>query len=156
MRLEVPCFRQERPYTCVPACLRMVLAYLGDEDAEPELAALCGTSRIGTSESGVIRALEFLDCDYDYLQRADLDAVTAWLAEGRPLIVFLRVDQLTIGASGRHAVVVCGIESSGSSEELGVVVLNPASGATEVLPGDAFLRAWRQQGSEAVVVLAAR
>src|SRR5688500_17387626 len=100
MRLEVPCFRQELSYTCVPACLRMVLAYLGEEYVEADLATVCGTSRIGTSEGGVVRALETLGCDYEYLERGDLDTITSWLAEGHPVIVFLRIDHLMVSASG--------------------------------------------------------
>jgi len=153
MRLEVPCFRQEQSYTCVPACLRMVLAYLGRPHSEADLARLCGTSRVGTSETGLTAALESLGCDYDYLQRAEVGEVAAFLAEERPVIVFVRVEHLTPAASGRHAVVVCGIDSSAAAgEPTGIVVLNPASGTEEVLPPDAFLRAWNAQGREGVVV----
>ena len=31
MTLPVPHFKQEYPHTCVVACIRMVLAYLGQE-----------------------------------------------------------------------------------------------------------------------------
>lgn len=38
MRIPVPHFQQETAHTCLPACVRMVLAFLGDEQSEKELA----------------------------------------------------------------------------------------------------------------------
>ena len=34
MKLPVPHFRQQLPHTCLPACVRMVLAYWGKEHSE--------------------------------------------------------------------------------------------------------------------------
>lgn len=34
MRIPVPHLQQETTYTCLPACVRMVLAYLGDNQSE--------------------------------------------------------------------------------------------------------------------------
>ena len=39
MRIPVPHFQQETPHTCLPACVRMVLSYLGDEQTERQLAS---------------------------------------------------------------------------------------------------------------------
>ncbi len=39
MKLLVPHFKQSHAYTCLPACARMVLAYLGYTYAEQELTA---------------------------------------------------------------------------------------------------------------------
>ena len=38
MTLPVPHFKQEYPHTCVVACIRIVLAYLGQEHTEEELS----------------------------------------------------------------------------------------------------------------------
>ena len=35
--MNVPHFQQELDYSCLPACVRMVLAYYGDQRPEPEL-----------------------------------------------------------------------------------------------------------------------
>ncbi len=45
-----PLHKQETPYTCGPASLRMVLEYLGHPLAEPEISQRMGTSpKLGTS-----------------------------------------------------------------------------------------------------------
>lgn len=43
MALDVPLLRQEHAWTCLPACIRMVLAYRGRLFEEAEIAAACGT-----------------------------------------------------------------------------------------------------------------
>lgn len=39
----VPHYRQSNPGACLPACVRMVLAALGDERTEAELASVLGS-----------------------------------------------------------------------------------------------------------------
>lgn len=46
MKLAVPHFRQEHPHTCLPACVRMALAYWGKEYSEEELAQVFGTEPV--------------------------------------------------------------------------------------------------------------
>lgn len=41
-----PHYRQSKPGACLPACTRMVLAALGDERSETELAKLMGSKAI--------------------------------------------------------------------------------------------------------------
>jgi len=41
--LNVPHFRQEFEYSCVPACVRRVLAHYGDNRSEAELRLLLDT-----------------------------------------------------------------------------------------------------------------
>lgn len=43
MALNVPLMPQEHPWTCLPACIRMVLAYRGKLIDEAEIAAACRT-----------------------------------------------------------------------------------------------------------------
>ncbi len=57
--LAVPHFRQSSPETCLPACVRMVLAYRGREHSEHELAEALGTVRgLGTNPESAITGLE--------------------------------------------------------------------------------------------------
>ncbi len=44
MALDVPLLPQEHPWTCLPACIRMVLAYRGKRVEEGDIAAACGTT----------------------------------------------------------------------------------------------------------------
>lgn len=46
--LQLPHFRQETPFTCTPACVRMVLSSLGIDHSEEELVLLLGTDENGT------------------------------------------------------------------------------------------------------------
>lgn len=62
--LPVPHFKQSRDGYCLPACMRMVLAYYGHSVTEHELVTLLGTqsfggpiSRVPNSGSGVIASL---------------------------------------------------------------------------------------------------
>lgn len=47
--MHVPHFEQELDYSCLPACVRMVLAFYGYECIEGELRALLKTRPGGTS-----------------------------------------------------------------------------------------------------------
>lgn len=44
----VPHYKQSNPGACLPACVRMVLAALGDEYTEAHLAAALGSYEFGT------------------------------------------------------------------------------------------------------------
>ena len=46
--LPVPHYQQSKEGYCLPACARMVLAYLGIERTEAEISQLLGTRGIGT------------------------------------------------------------------------------------------------------------
>ncbi len=54
MRSRLPFRRQERPYSCTVACLRMLLAYRGVEMDEAELRHRCKTREFGTYARDVV------------------------------------------------------------------------------------------------------
>src|SRR5262249_10935045 len=51
---NVPHFRQEHEYSCVAACVRMVLAHYGDVRTEADLRTLLDTQPTGTPASNVM------------------------------------------------------------------------------------------------------
>jgi ABC-type bacteriocin/lantibiotic exporter with double-glycine peptidase domain len=51
-----PYFPQTYPFSCVPACLRMVLAALECEKSEPEIRSLCDCDETGISPSDAVKA----------------------------------------------------------------------------------------------------
>lgn len=53
--LPVPHFKQEGPHTCLPACARMVLSYLGQSMSEAALAKTLGTTAAGTPGNRLLR-----------------------------------------------------------------------------------------------------
>ena len=53
--LNVPHFQQEHEYSCVAACVRMVLAHYGDIRTEAELRDLLDTQPTGTRAGNLMR-----------------------------------------------------------------------------------------------------
>ena len=51
--LNVPHFQQELEYSCVAACVRMVLAHFGDLRSEADLRALLDTQPLKKAHSAV-------------------------------------------------------------------------------------------------------
>jgi ABC-type bacteriocin/lantibiotic exporter with double-glycine peptidase domain len=55
-QFKLPFYRQETPDSCVPACLRMVLAGLGVDRAEAVLRQMCDCTMLGTDALNVVDA----------------------------------------------------------------------------------------------------
>jgi ABC-type bacteriocin/lantibiotic exporter with double-glycine peptidase domain len=55
--MNVPHFQQELDYSCLPACVRMVLAFYGEQRSELELRRLLKTRVTGTSPAAVMMRL---------------------------------------------------------------------------------------------------
>jgi len=53
--LEIPHFRQSKHNTCLPACVRMTLAYYGHLLDEPTLERLLETKSFGTTARNIQR-----------------------------------------------------------------------------------------------------
>lgn len=45
--IVVPYFKQEKSTTCGPACLKMILAFMGMNYSENELETICETGWLG-------------------------------------------------------------------------------------------------------------
>src|SRR3954452_14034359 len=75
--LSVPHFQQELEYSCVAACVRMVLAHHGDLRPEAEWRALLDTQPTGTRAGNLMRlsspAFEV------HLRSSNLIEVQKWL-----------------------------------------------------------------------------
>lgn len=76
-------YQQSSPGACLPACVRMALAELGDERPEAEWAAILGSYEFGTPASRVLRLAE-LGYQVSY-GPSSLDIIQAELAQGRSL-----------------------------------------------------------------------
>ncbi|MGH7223810.1 MAG: C39 family peptidase, partial [Gemmataceae bacterium] len=90
--LNVPHLQQELDYSCVAACVRMVLAHYGDVRSETDLRTLLDTQPTGTRAGNVMRlsgpAFEV------YLRPSNLAELQALLANNKPAIVFLKTGAL--------------------------------------------------------------
>jgi hypothetical protein len=85
-------YKQSNPGACLPACVRMVLATLGDEHPESYWADALGSYDFGTPSSRVKR-LASLGYRVQY-GRFSLDELQVHLQNSLFPIVFVRADAL--------------------------------------------------------------
>ncbi len=99
-----------RSAECLPACVAMVLGYLGQPVEYNALLSLLRTrSDVGTAAANV-RHLETLGVNVR-LFHADLDAVRESLVNGWPVIAFVETSHLPHWSEATdHAVLIVGID----------------------------------------------
>ncbi len=136
--------KQEFGYSCVPACLRMVLLSFGVDLPESKLRESCDSTIMGTDALkavDAVRRLGFINSRKHTLSPEELkEAVTA----GHYPIVFVWTFPLD-GRDDLHAVVVTGI----TEEE--VTVLDPLQGERSI-PNAVFNLAWERRHNLAILV----
>jgi len=135
--MNVPHFQQEREYSCLPACARMVLAFYGEYRSEDELRLLFKTRVTGTSPANVMLNLPGIGFDA-YVFDGFQTFLRERISEGVPCIVHLWTGPLPHWQDAViHAVVVTDIA------EDTIVINDPVleTPATAV-PLGAFLQAW--------------
>ena len=144
--LPAPRFEQSRDGACLPACVRMALAYGGDTREEAEVARLLGTKSYGTPISHVSRLQDWgYEVAVANLSRPKLEAL---LDAGVPVIARVwtpMLDYWPIDTS--HVVLVVGYD------EVAVFINDPAfADTTRIVPWDAFLAAWAEFDEMGVVI----
>lgn len=147
MALEVPAYGQEYGWTCLPACIRMVLAYHGKTHQEVDIAEACGTVPVrGTRPESAIEGVQKLGYRALWFENADLKRLESLIDHKWPVIVFLRAKDLPHGRRGLHCVVVVGIESKR------VLMLDPALGTQIAMPAQKFADAWQALDNQGMVI----
>jgi ABC-type bacteriocin/lantibiotic exporter with double-glycine peptidase domain len=145
--LVVPHYRQKSPDTCLPACVRMVLAYRGRTHSERELVRALGTVRgLGTNPESAIAGLESMGYHALWFENATLERLIDLLGHDWPVIVFLRAASLPHGRTGLHAVVLVEID------DVQVTCLDPSLDRPLALELVTFLSTWRILGHQGLVV----
>lgn len=106
--LDVPHFEQSGEGYCLPACARMVLAYLGMERTEAEIAQLLGTQRFGTPNFAIVKLAAWgVEVDFRVWE---LEELLSALAKGQPVILFVQTGFLDYWEEDfGHAIVVVGV-----------------------------------------------
>jgi ABC-type bacteriocin/lantibiotic exporter with double-glycine peptidase domain len=133
--LSVPALKQSRAGRCLPACVRMVLAYLGDERTENDLARVLKTRPFGTQASNV-RLLASLGYTVTYGETS-FTQLREFVQQGIPPIVFIQTGALGYWSENvNHAVVLIGCDDERAT------VLDPAFDEPQNVPINAFLLAW--------------
>jgi len=139
--LQVPHLLQTNPQgrnSCVPATVRMVLAFQGVALGEEELCGLLETQQAGTPVLNVLLLAQRVTRCYAEVTSASFDDLVRWLQEGIPPIVFVSTAPLQYWQTEcLHALVVV------EAEEQTVLAHDPAFATAPItIPRDEFLVAW--------------
>jgi ABC-type bacteriocin/lantibiotic exporter with double-glycine peptidase domain len=139
--LQAPHLPQTNPQgrnSCVPAAVRMVLAFQGTTLEEDELCDLLETQQTGTAVLNVLLLPQRVAKCHAEVASASFDDLTRWLQEGIPPIVFVSTAPLQYWQTEcLHALVVVEVE-----EQI-VQVHDPAFATAPIaIPRDEFLAAW--------------
>ncbi|MCE7985930.1 MAG: hypothetical protein DYG89_32530 [Caldilinea sp. CFX5] len=147
MRIPVPHFHQETAHTCLPACVRMVLAFLGDEQPEQKLALAFQTApKWGTLPEHVETALTTWGYRVRWFEGATLERLEQLHANHFPVIAFLRAVDLPHGTGGLHALVIVDMD------EQSVTCLDPVLDHDLTLAMADFLRIWSRLDNQGMVI----
>ena len=144
--MPVPQYKQSRDGRCLPACVRMVLAYLGQEYSEDELARLLQARSFGTSADH-IRFINQLGYTVTFEQGTEFD-LQRHLTRSLPCIIFLKTEALPYWKiEDSHAVVLVGMAPET------VYVNDPAfDQSPQPVPLQNFLLAWSEFDYEYAVI----
>ncbi|MBI4670267.1 MAG: C39 family peptidase [Chloroflexi bacterium] len=135
--MHVPHLEQERDYSCLAACVRMVLAFYGSVHIEAELRALFKTRPGGTSPAQVMWRLPELGFDA-YVETGSQPMLRKHLAAGQPLIVHVWTQPLPYWQQEAiHALVLVELTQESVLAHDPVLPTGPT-----MIPLDSFLRAW--------------
>lgn len=135
-KLNVRLKRQLYDYDCLPACICMILDFLGSSVDYGELLRLCKTDRYGTTLMEAAEALEKLGFSVS-ARNLSLSDLTKHVKGGKPVIALVDSYYFPWGrVHFGHAVVVVGVD------EENLMVLDPSAGE-KGCPFSVFLSAWR-------------
>lgn len=81
MQSKLPFRKQERPYSCAVACLRMLLAHYGIDVDEATLREQCHTGETGTRAGDLVACIRDYDFDAE-IQHLTVEELRSLLDEG--------------------------------------------------------------------------
>ncbi len=145
--LPAPHFEQSRDGACLPACVRMVLAFYGDLRRESDIATQLGTKPYGTPISAVSRITQDRRYVATTVSLTDM-LLKSHLDRGNPIIARVWTAMLsgwTVTTS--HVLVVIGYDDEG------VFVNDPAFAQhPRFVAWDAFLASWAEFDETSVIL----
>ena len=139
--LRVPCLRQPTKVTCLPTCVRAVLAYHGREIGDGEAAEMCNLGHAGAVAELAVDGLTDAGIDFSIRQFAEIGELGEELDDSGPVIAFVGHP-----SGSPHAVVVCDVD------EDAVTFMDPAFGEYTTLSTAEFESAWQQVEHEAMTI----
>jgi ABC-type bacteriocin/lantibiotic exporter with double-glycine peptidase domain len=144
MQSKLPFYRQEKPYSCVPACLRMVLAAKGYVVSESVLRERCDCTFLGTDALTAVDALRVMGFSNSSKCTLRLTELMMELNAGCYPIVFLNLLPID-GVNDPHAMVVTAVDDDS------VHVYDPIQGE-RLLPRSTFDTAWAMMRNLVILV----
>ena len=118
----LPFFPQEKPESCVSACLRMVLASTGFEASEADIYAGCETDFDGTLPSKAAAYANQIGFNATAPRLVDINELATMMASShRYPIVFVNLIPI-LGLNINHAIVIESIEPTSET----IIALDPA------------------------------
>lgn len=138
-------YKQETLYSCVPACLRMVLSSYEFDISEVELRTLCDCTSFGTDPFPAVLAARRLGFAYTRSLTLTLDELAELV--GDESYPFVEVNMGPIdGIKTAHALVVLAVGKTT------VTVYDPMKGEREI-PVENFEAAWEMRDNLATLVM---
>lgn len=132
--MHLPYFKQETSYTCGAAALRMVLASLGINKTEKQVAKILGTNkRSGTLHDDFFKVAEHLKLKYIVERRSSVQDLKKLQEENYRIIINYL---LPVSKIGHYAVV----------REVGnryIHLLDPLIGPDQIYPLKFFIKNWK-------------
>lgn len=146
MKINANAFQQETDYTCLPACIRIVLNFFGDGKPEKEIASACHTAKAGTRFRDAVHAIRSYGYEVTQIQDGSLDELFTSILNKEPVIVVLGAEHLSYGDFGSHAVVVIGFQGRN------ITIIEPAFGKEIQMDLLEFLKAWQSRGKKGIIM----
>ena len=103
MKLNIPYFKQEKNTTCGVACLRMVLAFYGEEISEFEMEEACETSWLGNNCGELAQGALKYGFEAEELEHITPEYLLTILEQNSPLIALIDPAVLYRGLGGVRA-----------------------------------------------------
>lgn len=144
-RSKPPFHKQETTYSCVPACLRMVLSGLGLDLTEERLRELCDCSPLfGTEAVRAVEAARGLGFAGTAKYTLRYDELRGLVEGSRYPVAYLSLEAIG-GTDESHAVVVV------EADEEAVTVYDPLHGERR-LSRQSFTTAWAARHNLVILV----
>lgn len=140
---KLPFHRQEKPYSCVNACLRMILEYYGLKVSEKELRNRCRTTELGTYADDITSCLKYYGFSARLLE-LDLWELRRYIKENIFPLIYINLYPLYHKYSN-HSVIV---EKTDGEK---VLFIDPLRGVTEI-EEDLFNKCWDIAGNLGIII----
>ena len=138
--IEISYHKQEFWFSCLPACIRMLLEFNAVKIEERQLRKLFKTTiEGGTSWANVVSNIKELDLDFVYLKNQSLHKLKELTEQGTPAVVSLDTRKLGDFAHRNHTVVVIHVNKNY------VEIHDPEKGPNIQLDISKFSDAWENR-----------